>query len=63
MKNLSCPMCRTAFNRENLDQMKTERSKRETQTEWIMNSMMHEEEPSEVRKPLNGNIINDNDAL
>jgi len=43
--------------------MKTERSKRETQTDWIMNSMMHEEEPSEVRKPLNGNIINDNDAL
>jgi hypothetical protein len=56
-------MCRTAFNRENLDQMKTERSKRDTQTDWIMNSMMQEEEPSEIRNPLTGNIINDNDAL
>ena len=64
MKNLSCPMCRTAFNRENLEVMKTERSKRDSQTDWIMNSMvLQQEEVSEIRNPLTGSVMNNDDAL
>jgi hypothetical protein len=63
IKNLSCPMCRTEFSREKLAEMRVEKSKRESQTDWIMNSMAGDEEPSEIRNPLNGTTSIDNNDL
>lgn len=56
-------MCRTELTRENIAQLQSERSKRDNQTDWIVNSLHEEDEPSEIRYPLNGSSVLDNNDL
>lgn len=56
-------MCRTEMNRDNIVQLQGEKTKKESQTDWIVNSLAEEEEPSEIRNPLNGSHILDNNDL
>jgi hypothetical protein len=56
-------MCRTELNRENIGQLQSEKLKKEPQPDWIVNSLAEEDEPSEIRNPLNGSHVLDNNDL
>lgn len=47
IKNLICPMCRTDLSPGNILLLRSQNSKKDNQSSWIMNSVDQEEEPQE----------------